>query len=362
MRRSSHESLIIQHQRDAIDAQLRVYIETELADIEPELSANGRQAFAVLQEFVLRPGKRLRGVLGTIGYEMFGGMQRETALNLAVAIELAQAYLLIVDDVMDCSEQRRGGPTVHRQFQELLHSDGFTTKDGEHLGNMLAINVGLLVQHMTAGLLEELCETPERSSNARVLFQKNMVTTGLGQIDDLFHAAGQQITEADIRHMYEQKTASYSFVNPLQTGAALAGATERDLELLRRFGLHAGVAYQIQDDIIGMFGSPAETGKSSMDDLREGKRTLLMHYALEHAGAAQLAVLNAALGNSRATEKQHAAVQRVLVTTGARVYAEREAERSMQAAREVLKKLPGRDVRNGLTLDAVLDHITGRNK
>ncbi len=352
----------LREQRDAIDAHLHAYIEDAPDTLELDPSANGQRALRMLGGFALRPGKRLRGILGITGYEMFGGGDHETALNLAAAVELAQAYLLVVDDVMDRSEYRRGGPTVQRQFRDQLEGDDFDTKDGGHLGDMLALNVALVAQHLTAGLLERLGETPERTRKARTLFHRNMVETGLGQIDDLYHAAGQSITTADILRMYRQKTGCYTFVNPLQMGAALAGASDETLEKLREFGLYAGLAYQIQDDVIGMFGNSAETGKSAMDDLWEGKRTLLMHYALERASEPQLGIIKAALGNPTVTPEQHAAVQRVLVEIGAWDYAEREANRSIEAARQVLSDQPGWDKRGKLALSGLLDYITNRNK
>jgi geranylgeranyl diphosphate synthase type I len=168
-----------------------------------------------------------------------------------------------------------------------------------------------------------------------------MLVTSLGQLDDLFDATGQPVSEDHIRRKYIQKTSYYTFINPLQMGAALAGASNADLQPLRAYGEQAGLVYQISDDQIGMYGDPKESGKSATDDLREGKVTLLMHTAFERATPEQTAVLRAAWGNHDVTAEQHQAVLTVLDKTGASTYAREQAETAAAAAREALKTMGG---------------------
>jgi geranylgeranyl diphosphate synthase type II len=262
---------------------------------------------------------------------------------------------------MDRSRQRRGGPSMSAQYQDLLEGDDFTTKDSEHMGGMVAFNVGLLAMHMSARVLGAVDAPKERVTHAGDIFHRNLLVTGAGQIDDLMHGAGQPVTGADIRRMYEQKTGYYTFVNPLQTGAALAGASTADLRLLREYGIQAGVAFQIRDDIIGMFGVEQETGKSPLDDLREGKLTLMMQYALDAGTPAEREVLEAALGNPAVTPEQHTAVCETLERMGARVHAEDEARVAAVGAQAVLDGQPQWDLAARGFLGELLRYVVNRN-
>jgi len=321
--------------RAEIDAHLVAYMEGLPAKLDVAVSANGDLAVELLQEFALRPGKRLRGALAIVGYRMFGGTRHQTALDLALAVELAQDYLLIVDDVMDRSETRRGRPTVHRQYRDMLARGGISDAV-EHLGNMLGLNVGLMAQHLSARVLSEIDDKPERVVWAQQLFQKNMVATSFGQLDDLINQTGQSLTTADTRRMYMLKSGYYTFINPLQLGAALAGAAEEQLEPIREFGEYAGFAFQLQDDLLGMFGDEVDTGKASIDDLREGKMTLLMRHALAHADAKQLREVRTALGNEDVTQQQHGRVCTILTELGTREYVMRVAREAAQAGLAVI--------------------------
>ena len=321
--------------RTEIDAQLEIYVQGLPATLGFVVSPDGERAAELLREFALRPGKRLRGALAIVAYEMFGGTRHQTALDLALAVELAQDYLLVVDDVMDRSETRRGRPTVHQQYKELLMQDGVSS-DTVHFSDMLGLSVGLIAAHLSARVLSQIDDDPQRLTKAQQLFQANIAATGFGQMDDLINQAKGHFSIADIRRMYVLKSSYYTFVNPLQIGAVLAGAQESDLAMLREFGEYAGLAFQLQDDLLGMFGEEGVTGKSSTDDLREGKMTILMRYALDHADEGQLRRLREALGNKDVTQQQYAEVCAVLGATGSRNYVIKEMQKAAQAAGDVL--------------------------
>jgi geranylgeranyl pyrophosphate synthase len=206
----------------------------------------------------------------------------------------------------------------------------------EHLGNMLGLNVGLMAQHLSAQVLNEIKDKPERVVRAQQIFQKNMAATSFGQLDDLMNQAGQSSTIADTRRMYMLKSGYYTFINPLQLGAALAGAGEEQLEPIREFGEYAGLAFQLQDDLLGMFGEEAAIGKSSIDDLREGKMTLLMRHALAHADTKQLKEVRTALGNEDVTRQQHSRVCTILTELGTREYVVRAAQEAARSGLAVV--------------------------
>lgn len=350
----------LQRLRTEIDAHLKTYLQQLPTSVGVVASSTGEQALAMLSEFALRPGKRLRGALVMVAYEMFGGSSHQTALDLAVAIELAQDYLLIVDDVMDRSDTRRGSPTVHRQYRELLKRYN-SSIDSDHLGDMMGLSVGLLAQHLSSRLLSEIDDDPKRLVRAQQLFQENIIATAFGQMDDLMNQASEQFSEADTRRMYVLKSGYYTFVNPLHLGAVMAGAGEKQLEPLRTFGEHAGLAFQLQDDLLGMFGDEAATGKSVMDDMHEGKMTLLVRHALQHADAKQLKQLRAVYGNEHATRQQHALVGDLLTQLGSREYVAQEAQKATQDALAVLKAQTAWDDRGRQCLSDLVEFVVRRS-
>lgn len=345
--------------RDEIDTRLADYF-ASAENFDVPLSDHGRQAFELLAEFSQRPGKRLRGALAMLSYHMFGGTNRQVALDLALAVELIQAYLLIVDDIMDRSLSRRGRPTVHRLYLDLLPKTGGTQQDHEHLSNMLALNVGLIAQHAASRILADVPEEASRVVKAHSLFHANIAVTGFGQIDDLFNDMTSQASEEAIRHTYQLKSSYYTFINPLQTGAALAGASDADQAACHAFGLHAGLAFQLQDDIIGMFGDEKATGKSPLDDLREGKLTLLMEYALKHAQEDEVRQLRDALGNTTLSVEQHQAVQAIVRDTGSLQYVQDMAATETAKAVEVLRAQASWNASHVELLEQLLLQLTER--
>ncbi len=351
----------LQALRRDIDARIEAYMAELPATLGVGVSQNGEIVLDRLREFALRPGKRIRGALATVSYEMFGGSDRQVALDLALAVELVQNYLLIVDDVMDRSNQRRGGETVHRQYQRMLGRD-YDSADYKHLGNMLGINAGLIMQHLAARVLSEIKAEPDRVVRAMQLFQTNIAATGFGQMDDLMNEAGQSLDLDGTRRMYVLKSSYYSFVNPLQLGAVLAGADDEQLGPIRELGEFAGLAFQLQDDLLGMFGDERTTGKPTIDDLREGKMTFLMRHALAHANDEQLTLLSAALGNRQVTVEQHAQVCDLLIQLGSRDYVAREARKAAEAGLQVLAAQEDWGTKHTVFLSDLLEYVVSRKK
>lgn len=315
-----------------INSAMEAYFEGQAIN---NLPTHSKQALEFLRDFSKRPGKRIRGALAMTGYKMFGGSDNKAALDLAVAIELIQNYLLIIDDVMDRSISRRGEPTVHEQYLAELEKD-LSESEARHLSNMLGISVGVVAQHLAAELLSSLDVAPDRLQKAQQLFQANILATCYGQIEDLFNSKERKIDEKSIIEIYTLKNSYYTFINPLQIGATLAGADEKALRAIKNFGIHAGVAFQLQDDVIGMFGDEKKTGKSSMDDLREGKMTVLIHHALDSTDKTQSQTILKALGNKDLTSEYHREVKNILESLGSRGYVSSMAKREAQKASQLL--------------------------
>jgi len=327
----------LQAYRQKIDTALQEFF-AELPDLlQVDLSEHSQQALATLGEYSLRPAKRIRGALAAATYDDGTGQQFATVgIQLAVVLELVQDYLLILDDVMDKSVTRRGQPTL-----QLLYAAETKDYGGETEANMLAINVGVVTQHLANLALIRMQLPPEVLARAIAIMHGNIGATGFGQLDDLYQRVGRDVTEADIIRKYRLKSSYYTFVNPLQLGLTTAGlATNERLETCKTFGEAAGIAFQLRDDYLGMFGDADETGKSNLDDMREGKYTLLVHHALEHASAAEITSLKNILGNPKATAADLQLLQDIFTRSGAARYTQKLAHDYAEQAKASLRAQP----------------------
>ncbi|MET0779546.1 MAG: polyprenyl synthetase family protein, partial [Candidatus Saccharimonadales bacterium] len=175
-----------------------------------------------------------------------------------------------------------------------------------------------------------------------------MLITAHGQMYDVMNELVEQPDPADVERVMEWKTALYSFINPLHVGMVLAGAGCEDTDAITAYGLHAGKAFQIADDILGVFGNEAKLGKSPMDDLREGKITTLTQYALQHLAAKDRAELRRYLGKEDLTTKEFARCQELITASGATAHAQKraadEANQALAALDSVSERWPAADV------------------
>lgn len=285
-----------------------------------DLSEQSIDTLKKIEAYSLRPGKRIRGALACFAYDYVTGQKLgKTGIQAAVALELVQNYLLIVDDVMDRSVLRRGEPTIH----ELYLAEQKQVPKDTHLSNMLAVNAGLITQHLVNIALMQVDEAASRVQQATLLMHKNIVATGFGQIDDACQQVGKPFSEEDILRKYTLKSGYYTFVNPLQLGLVLGGHNDpKTLREITDFGLTAGLAFQLKDDLLGIFASSDTTGKPNTDDIEEGKYTLLIQYALQNATEDEQKVLKDILGKPGTTDAQVKTVQEILENSGAKQHVE----------------------------------------
>ena len=293
------------------------HIEKVLCDFaeEVQLEIDDEQAtwaLSTIREYALRPGKRLRGALAACLYDAkTGETYAEAGLSLAAVIELMHDYLLILDDVMDRSATRRGLPTVHEQYRKQfsqVRADGFES-------DMMAINVGLLVQHIASWSLSRM------DVNIKIVQQimhRHIGITGCGQMADVAGTITRPTTSEQIIKKYYKKSSIYTFVNPLLCALALAGDTDKTAQQqVEAFGLPAGLAFQLRDDWLGIFGSPEESGKSNLDDIHEGKNTFLVQETLKRCTENQKKTLLEIIGNEQATADDLNVVKDSMMQTGA---------------------------------------------
>jgi geranylgeranyl pyrophosphate synthase len=184
----------------------------------------------------------------------------------------------------------------------------------------------------------------------------------MGQLLDMASTTGVEMTHGDILTVAERKTAYYSFQLPLETGALLAGASHDAIGPLAQYAVHAGIAFQLRDDVLGMFGDAKKMGKSVMSDLTEGKQTLLIKHALQNGDAAQQSTLRQALGNTELTDETFADCQQILIETGALQATEDWAAREAAQAHDALDTCPAEWPCSQIDfLRAVVSHSITRN-
>ncbi|MGB4759243.1 MAG: polyprenyl synthetase family protein [Candidatus Saccharimonadales bacterium] len=295
-----------------------------------DLSEQSQQAIVMLRDYTMRPAKRIRGALAARAYDCGNGTKIGRAgIQLGVALELLQSYLLAVDDVMDMSNLRRGEPTIHR-----LYTDTYSPRDAD----MMAINVGLVAQHFANLALLDSGEEPARITEALGLVHRNITATGFGQMDDLYQRVGRTVREADVIRKHCLKSSYYTFVNPLQAGMALAGRMAPTvLDDAAAFGLPAGIAFQLHNDLLGVFGRTDSMGKPSSDDLQEAKYTLLVHYALVHGNSRQSERLKCVLAGEQLKPADVRSARQIFVQTGAKKFTQEQIVYYVAQAEEALR-------------------------
>ena len=265
---------------------------------------------------LLRGGKRLRPAFAYWGWRGAGGADCEEAVTAATSLELLQACALIHDDVMDGSDTRRGIPAAHRRFATLHRGNGWLGSS-ERFGTGAAILLGDLCLSWADELLMSCGLPPSTLLRGKPVYDVMRTELMAGQYLDLLEQAMGGGSVARAMRVVRFKAAKYTIERPLHLGAALAGAPAELVDAYSGYGLPLGEAFQLRDDVLGVFGDPAETGKPAGDDLREGKRTVLVATAEEAATPAQSAVLRSRLGDPSLDADGVARLREIIVDTGA---------------------------------------------
>jgi len=292
-----------------------------------------------LAEFLLERGKRLRPAFCYWGWRGAGGADSEEIVAAAASLELLHACALVHDDVMDGSDTRRGRPAVHRRFASLHRVSGWQG-DPESFGSSAAILVGNLCLIWADHLLATSGLPPAALTAAMPVYDEMRVELMAGQYLDLLEQAlGGGSVERALR-VARYKSAKYTIERPLHLGGTLAGAPPGTLAAYTGYGIPLGEAFQLRDDVLGVFGDPVVTGKPAGDDLREGKRTVLIAAVLERADPRQAAVVRRHLGDPHLDEGGIAALREVIVETGALDYVESLIVASADSSLAALRGAP----------------------
>lgn len=346
--------------KQAIDDDIAAYSRTLQKETLQEFGANARLEIDAYLSVLARGGKRIRGALTMLAYEMSGGTDHKMILQAARALEMLHAYILIIDDFQDRSRTRRGGPTAHIQLADY-HRQHELANSSEHFGASIALNAALSGSHAAQQVLASLHIDPELKLRVIDTINHTMIVTAHGQTNDILNEVVAEVSMLDIERVLEWKTAQYTFVNPLTVGMVLAGADDQTIAAISDYAIHAGKAFQITDDILGTFGTEFDSGKSPMDDTREGKRTLISAYALEHTNDDNKNFLVQMLGNTHLTPVEFDRCKDILIESGALEYAQSTAVSHVNVAITSLDKEAVRWSPEGVSLLRGLAHyLLGR--
>lgn len=328
----------------------------QLGAIAPEL-----EQFTQLSRDFLGRGKRFRALFCYWGWQSISGRASDFdpvpdtkaaealpgIVFAAAALEMFHAAALVHDDIMDNSDTRRGAPSAHKRFESIHSSSGWS---GSALG--FGQSAALLLGDLLLGWSDELFDSGAAALSdataaraARIEFNQMRTEVTAGQFLDILEEkswAAQPENELLSRahRVIVYKSAKYSVESPLVIGASLGGAAPAQLDSLRAFGLPLGIAYQLRDDLLGVFGDPDVTGKPAGDDLREGKRTVLIALARTKLPNHSKRLLDELLGDSELDGQQIAILQTAIRDSGAVEHTERIIDHNVGLAKAALQDAP----------------------
>lgn len=332
------------HPLDQADLRARVdrALATFLADQGRTLALLGDELTPVVNtahSFLLEGGKRLRPAFAYWGYRGAGGEDNEETLTAVASLELLHACALIHDDLMDGSDTRRGLPSVHRLFAGM-HREEEWVGDPEAFGLSSAILLGDLCLVWADQMFHRSGISTESMTAAQSLHDEMRVELMAGQyLDVLEQSLATQSVERSMR-VARYKSGKYTVERPLHFGAKLAGASAPILTAFSDYGLPLGEAFQLRDDILGVFGDPSETGKPAGDDLREGKRTVLIAATLDRADNVQTHQIRRLLGDPGLDTNGVETLREIILQTGALAFVEELIDSLMRQSLDALRVAP----------------------
>ena len=334
--------------QDAVSTRLERFLtilRSESAEYGPDATIFFDSATDTLQG-----GKRLRARFCHAGWRSVARFEdrdvteNDAVWNLCAALEVFQSAALVHDDLIDNSDTRRGRPAAHRALEHRHRSLGWTG-DSESFGRASALLLGDLLVAWSDDLLEHALIDHPNAPAVRKEYARMRRDVTTGQFLDIAEESAWQVNP-DSEHAERAlrvatlKSARYSIEQPLLLGALLAGADTTQQDALRSFGHPIGMAFQLRDDVLGVFGEQSVTGKPAGDDLREGKRTVLIAFTRERIGASARRVLDELLGDPLLDVEQVAALQSTIEESGALAKVEemitsyaQQADRALSGAR-----------------------------
>ncbi|MEP7104088.1 MAG: polyprenyl synthetase family protein [Candidatus Dojkabacteria bacterium] len=307
-------------------------------------------------------GKRLRAAFIYYSYLMHNGKNKEEIIKVGAGMELLHSYLLAHDDMMDKSDMRHSKPTVNKYYEALGKMHKLRRPAAAHFGNSMAVNAGDILCHIGLDIITNSKFESHKKLKALSKINNEFRDTGYGQVIDVFGGILSSVDEEYVMQVHYFKTGKYTYETPLHVGAILAGANKEQLDALTRYAIPGGIAFQIQDDILGMFGDEKRIGKRADSDLREGKKTLLIVKAMGKATPKQKKIIEESLGNPDLTIEMLEATKKVIIDTGSLEYSKSIARRLVLKAKRGLIEKPelNWNPKGKAFLEAIADYMIER--
>ena len=329
---------VLKRRKEVIDKKILEFFNSYIEESK-NVSERLEEYLEWIKDFNVRGGKRLRPSFFITGYQCVGGKDMESIMEACLSIEAMEGYLLIHDDIMDRDELRRGKITLHKAF-EKMYREKFGEEEAEHFGISLAILGGDITNIIGKEILLKSNFPVDKKIEALKIYINADKTTNMGQMLDIIteKLPLKDVKEEDILTIFKLKTSKYTIEAPLQMGAVLGGGTEKDLKILSDYAIPLGQAFQIQDDILGMFGDEKKIGKPVYSDLKEGKRTLLIIYAYQNGNPEQKKKILASLGNPNVTEEKLEEIRKIVIETGSLDYSKKLAKELASRVKPIIEK------------------------
>lgn len=318
--------------KEKLDSKLAKFITN--IDKQYRLKAISPLLFNSIKDFVLRDGKRVRPILFVVGYLGFAKKASSGLYESALSIELLHDFMLIHDDIIDKSKTRRGKPSMHTMLNKYLSK----YKNIKFNGQDLSLVLGDVMYALAINAFLSINESKDRKEKALKKFIDTAVYTGCGEFIELINGIKKikNVTKKDIYRIYDYKTANYTFSTPLATGTILAGAPKKETDKLFKFGTYVGRAFQIKDDILGMFADEKKIGKSAISDLQEAKRTILIWHAYNHSNKKDKSAVEKLFLKRKVTLSDLRKMREIIIKSGSLEYAKNQVQSLLKRSQDLL--------------------------
>jgi geranylgeranyl diphosphate synthase type II len=321
-----------------VDNYIKSFFEYRTAEAT-ELGPSYMRLWQSIENLVLAGGKRLRPYMLLATYQAYNPSgSLNDVLPAAVAHELIHSAMLIHDDIIDRDSIRYGVKNVSGQYNEYYSQFLNNKTELSHISLSAALLAGDALIADAHMLIRKINRPAELVNQAEAILNKEIFEVIGGELLDI-EVAFLPVGTISLDTIAKYKTASYSFVGPLTTGAMLAQAPENDINILKELSVIVGIGYQLRDDLIGVFGNPTITGKSNASDIKEGKRTYLVEKFEQFATPKQSKKFLTIFNRADATDNELETIRTLLVETGARTAVEQLVEESRLQALEKVSKL-----------------------
>lgn len=349
---------MLQEYKKKVDPKLRKYFERKMKQAG-KIDPLAREAVKMIADFTLSSGKRIRPALVYYGYLAAGGKNDERIVEASMGIELAHTFLLIHDDIIDRDETRHGISTLHESYKKIGRRIA-PKKDAVHFGNSMAMIAGDMAAAMANEIIFNSRFSPEVIVRALDKMQDIIYITIPGEMLDVVLEFRGRATEKEIFRMFEGKTSRYTFEGPLHLGCILAGGDKDMFSGFTKYSLPLGKAFQLQDDILGVFGDEKKLGKPVGSDVSEGKQTILLIKSRQNGNQRQKNILDKCLGKKDLKKEELEEFRNVIRETGSLEYSQSIARKFVDDSLNSLKKIRFKNEEARVFLEGLARYIIER--